>query len=162
MGTGKKPEKPCKTCRGSGRVDGKSAVTIRIPPGIHTGQRLKVTGEGGAGIKRGLSGDLYVSVQVADDSDFLREGDDVRSHITISVPTAILGTTMDVATLHGSVSLRIPEGTQPGDVLRIKGKGMPVLSSSRFGDHYIDIAVEIPRKLSRAERKLLEEWKELE
>jgi molecular chaperone DnaJ len=160
-GTGKKPEKPCRTCKGDGRVEARHTVTVRIPPGIHAGQRLKLTGQGGAGLRSAEAGDLYVHIDVAADDHFLRDGDDIRSAHTVHVTDAILGGDADVETLHGSVTLKIPEGTQPGTVLRIKSKGMPVLSTSRFGDHYVQVDIEIPKRLSRSERKLVEEWREL-
>ena len=100
-------------------------------------------------------------VHVKEDQRFVREGTDVRTTATISAVDAILGTEIDVETLQGFVRLRIPEGTQPNQVFRLKGKGLPLLNSSRMGDHYVTVEVEIPKKLSRGERKLLEEWKKM-
>lgn len=160
-GAGKKPDKPCKTCRGQGRVDGRSEVAVRVPAGIATGQRLKVTGHGAAGPRGAEPGDLYVDITVLDDPEFQRDGDDVRSSVDVHVGDLLLGTEVVVDTLHGPSTVHVAEGTQPGQVLRIKGKGMPVISSSRTGDHYVEVRVVMPKKLSRAERKLLEEWRTL-
>ncbi len=158
-GSGKVPEKACKECTGEGRRAGDVSVTIDIPAGISDGQSLRVRGEGDAGPRGSESGDLYVRISVAPDERFEREGDDIRSEAVISVPDAVLGTEMSVETVHGPVNLKIPAGTQSGQVFRIKNKGMPVLNSSRSGDHYVTVTVEIPAKLSREERKLVEEWR---
>ena len=160
-GAGKKTDKPCKHCKGQGRVDGRDDVVVRVPAGIATGQRLKVTGRGAAGPRGAEPGDLYVDITVLDDPSFIRDGDDVRSMIDVHVGDLLLGVDVVVETLHGPTTVHVPEGTQPGQVLRIKGKGMPVVSTSRHGDHYVAVNVVMPKKLSRAERKLLEEWREL-
>ncbi len=160
-GSGKVPSEPCATCRGEGRVSGRREVTVHVPAGIEDGQTLRIRGEGEAGRRSEAAGDLYATVRVRPDARFERAGTDIRSSMTIHVLDAILGAEKEVETLHGNVTLAIPEGTQPNQVLRIKGKGLPLLSTSRHGDHYVTISVEIPRKLSRAERKLLEEWREM-
>lgn len=160
-GSGKVPEKPCRTCSGEGRVAEDATVTIDIPAGIADGQSLRIRGSGDAARQSGTSGDLYVRIHVEPDQRFVREGDDIRSSVSISVPDAILGTDIPVETVNGAVQLKIPAGTQSGQVFRIKQKGMPVLNTSRFGDHYVTVTVEIPAKLSREERRLLEEWKGL-
>ena len=155
------PEHACKKCDGEGRRREKSQITIDIPAGIDDGQTLRVTGKGEAGHRGAPAGDLFVRIGVTPDPRFIREGADIRSEVLLHVVDAILGAEVPVATVHGDVTLNIPEGTQPGQVLRIKGKGFPVLSSSRMGDHYVTVAVDIPKKLSRAERKLMEEWSKL-
>jgi molecular chaperone DnaJ len=158
-GAGKIPEKPCKKCDGEGRVQENATVTIKIPAGIDHGQTLRIRGEGHAGRRKAASGDLYVHIRIEKDPRFTREGADIHGHAMVHVLDAILGTEISVETLHGNVTLKVPEGTQPGTVLRIKGKGLPVLSSSRHGDHFVEIHVEIPKKLSRSERRILEDWK---
>lgn len=158
-GAGKTPETACKTCDGEGRVASGVTIVVDIPPGIEDGQSVRMRGEGDAGQRGAPSGDLYVHVHVRPHPRFERNGADVRSSHEITAIDAILGTTADVETVHGTVSLKIPEGTQPDAILRIKGKGLPVLNSNRFGDHYITIKVKIPTRLSREERKLLEQWK---
>jgi molecular chaperone DnaJ len=160
-GAGKVPERPCKKCDGEGRVAEKSELTIDIPAGIDDGQTLRIRGQGDTGRLGAAAGDLFVTVHVRSDARFEREGADIRSIHKIPVLTAILGGEATVPTLQGDVTLTIPEGTQPNQVYRLKGKGLPILGSSRMGDHYVTIQVEVPTKLSRAERKVLEEWKEV-
>ncbi|MEI8230525.1 MAG: molecular chaperone DnaJ [Candidatus Peregrinibacteria bacterium] len=158
-GSGKIPEKPCKTCSGQGRAREKHSVTVAIPAGIEDGQTLRVRNEGEAGERGAASGDLFVAVRVRPDKRFERDGSDIRTMETISVTMALLGGERSVDTVHGAVTLTIPAGTQPGQVFRMKGKGLPVLSSSRSGEHYVTVKVEIPSKLGREERRILEEWK---
>ncbi|MBI2523631.1 molecular chaperone DnaJ, partial [Candidatus Peregrinibacteria bacterium] len=160
-GSGKIPETPCRRCRGEGRAVTEREVTVKIPPGIRDGQRLRIRGEGGAGRHDIAAGDLYVTVRVPTDERFRRDGNDIRAENALPLLTAILGGDISVQTLHGEITLRIPEGTQPGQVFRLKGKGLPDLGSSRTGDHYAEMRVEIPKKLSREERRLLEEWQKL-
>lgn len=160
-GSGKIPESPCRHCQGEGRRVVERDVTVKIPPGIRDGQRLRIRSEGGAGRQGTVAGDLYVTVRVLIDERFRREGNDVHAEVSLPLLVAILGGEISVPTLHGDVTLRIPEGTQPEQVFRLKGKGLPDLGSSRMGDHYTEMRVEIPKKLSREERKLLEEWQKL-
>jgi molecular chaperone DnaJ len=160
-GAGKVHERPCRTCGGDGRVRERGSVRIHIPAGVRDGQTLRVRGEGEAGVRGGGIGDLYVIVRIRPDPHFERDGDDIRSTNTIPVTDAILGTEIAVETVHGRVTLKVPAGTQPGQAFRLKGKGMPVLNSSRFGDHYVTVNVEIPTRLNRAEQKLVEEWRKL-
>ncbi len=158
-GSGKIPEKKCSKCDGEGRVSVSKKVTANIPAGISDGQSLKLQGQGEAGRRGTAAGDLYIRIHVRSDPRFEREGDAI--HCTVEIPAldAILGTTLSVPTVHGDVSLKIPEGTQPNQVFRIKGKGMPILSTSRSGDHYVTVQVKVPTRLSKQERKILEEWK---
>ncbi len=160
-GRGQIPEKVCTMCRGEGRVGDSSDLTIDVPAGINDGQTLRISGQGEAGPHGSEPGDLYVHIHVKEDKRFDRKNDDIHSSITLSVVDAILGTQVNVETVQGKVALKIPDGTQPSQIFRIKGKGMPVLNTSRFGDHYVDVHVEVPKKLSRKERKLIEEWKEI-
>lgn len=161
-GSGKVPKHPCTTCSGEGRTMQDDTLTVRIPAGVEHGQTLRVPGGGGAGRRSAPAGDLFVHVRVQHDPRFTREGDDVHSAVRLHVLQAMLGDDIDVDTLHGSVRLKVPEGTQPGQVLRIKGKGLPSLSSGRLGNHHVHVTVDIPTKLSKHERKLLEEWKTLQ
>jgi molecular chaperone DnaJ len=160
-GSGKIPEKKCGTCSGEGRHKGQLDLTIDVPAGIADGQTLRITGQGDAGIRGGTPGDLYVRVYVRPDARFEREEADIKSSVHIPAVDAILGTDLEVETVHGSETIRIPDGMQPGQVFRLKGKGLPVLGTHRHGDHYVTVHVEIPKKLSRDERKLMEEWKKL-
>lgn len=158
-GSGKIPKTPCKNCKGQGRVEKTETLTFAIPAGVHDGQTLRVSGQGGAGRRGEQPGDFYIAVHVREDPRFLREGDDIHTSLALHVLQAILGDEVEVETLHGPVTLKIPEGTQPGQVLRIKGKGLPSLQNGRVGNHDVRIEIEIPKKLSKTERKLLEEWK---
>lgn len=158
-GSGKVPEKTCSTCDGEGRVLSHDDVTVDIPAGIANGQTLRLRGHGEAGRRSAPSGDLYVRIDVQPDVRFTREGDDIHASITITVLQAILGDDISVDTVHGSLALRIPAGTQPGQVFRLKGKGMPSIKGRGQGDHYVTVMLKIPTKLSREERKLFEEWK---
>lgn len=160
-GAGKIHEKPCRACGGDGRTRQRGSVKMHIPAGVQDGQTLRVRGEGEAGIKGSGTGDLYVIVRVRPDPKFERDGDDIRSVADIPVTDALLGTEIPIETVHGSITLKIPAGTQPGQVFRLKGKGMPVLNSSHSGDHYVTVNVEIPSRLSRAEQKLVEEWRKM-
>lgn len=159
-GSGKIPDVKCRVCDGEGRIRRKKTVRISIPAGIQDGQSLRLRGEGQAGRQGAPAGDLYVLINLEPDPTFIRDGDDIRSEQTISVSDAVLGTTIEVQTVHGLVKLAIPAGTQPSQLFRIKGKGMPVLNSSRHGDHYVTVHVEIPKKLSKHEKKLFEELRE--
>ncbi len=159
-GSGKVPKKPCKTCTGEGRVQDKKTVKVHIPAGIDSGQSLRVTGEGEAGKQGSEAGDLFVRIRVQDDPRFRREQDDIYTTLILSVVDATLGNTATVETVHGPVELQVPAGTQPNQILRIKGKGMPVLSSGRHGDHYVTVEIEIPKKLSREEKELYEQLRE--
>jgi len=161
-GNGKVPEEACKSCNGEGRKVTDKDVTIDIPAGIHDGQTLRVRGEGEAGRQGAPAGDLFVHIRVRTDDRFIREGDDIRTSISLPVLDAILGCEAKVQTVHGKVTLKIPAGTQPSHVFKIKGKGLPVLSSSKHGDHYVTVDLEVPKKLSKKEKKLMEEWKKLD
>ena len=158
-GSGKVPEKPCKKCKGEGRVEEKRTLTVRIPAGIAEGQTLRVTGEGEAGRQGAAAGDLLVHVHVESDARFERDGDDIRSSVSVSLVDVVLGSDIDVDTVHGKTTVHVPAGTQPEQILRIKGKGMPIIGTSRHGDHYLTVDVVIPTKLSKEERKLYEELK---
>jgi molecular chaperone DnaJ len=159
QGAGKIPEHPCKKCNGEGAKREKTQLTLDIPAGIDDGQTLRIASQGNAGKLGGPAGDLFVIVQVIPDKRFVRDGTDIRSGISISVVDATLGTEVVVPTVHGSVTLKIPAGTQPGQVMRLKSKGVPQLNSSRLGDHYVTVRIDVPKKLSRQEKKLYEELK---
>jgi molecular chaperone DnaJ len=159
QGSGKVPEKPCGKCRGEGRVQESVSFTVDVPAGIDDGQTLRLRGEGDAGRRGATSGDLYVHVHVTPDKRFEREGEHIRSSVSVPAVDAILGTEISIDTVHGPVVLKIPEGTQSESILRIKGKGLPLLNSSKVGDHYVTVRVNIPTRLSREERRILEEWR---
>ena len=158
-GAGKVSEKPCKTCAGEGRVQGSEEISVEVPAGIDTGQRLRIRGKGEAGRHGAPAGDLYVEIAVKRDSRFERRGDDLLLEIAVPVTDAVLGGEVTMKTFEDPVTLKIPAGTQPNQILRVKGKGMPVLNTSRRGDLYVTVNVEVPARLSRSERKLWEELK---
>ena len=160
-GSGQKPEKACSDCNGNGRRQEKAEIAVSVPAGIHDGQTLRLQGEGNAGERGSGAGDLYVHIRVRSDSRFQRDGDDIRTTISIPVVDAILGTDISIETVHGPVSLTVPAGTQPQQTLRMKNKGLPILSTSRFGDHYVLVNIDIPQKLSKKEKELMEEWRRL-
>jgi len=156
-GTGQVIEEKCSTCHGAGRQQETKKLKITIPPGVDNGTRLRVSGEGDAGIRSGTPGDLYVYLFVESDQEFTREGIDVRSELTVSYLQAILGCSLEVNTVDEKESLTIPAGTQPNTVLILDNKGVPKLGNpvSR-GNHLITIKVNIPSKISSEERELLE------
>lgn len=159
-GVGNVPEKRCEKCRGEGAVRETRSIRVRIPAGIDDGESIRVSGEGEAGTRGGRPGDLFIRVRVESDRRFEREGYDVRSEIRVPMSEAALGTTRLVETLDGEVELKIPPGTQSGDEIRLKGRGIPRLQSSGRGDQYVHVIVETPRKLSRRAKELLEQLKD--
>jgi molecular chaperone DnaJ len=159
-GTGQIVEHPCEACAGAGRVLDERNIDVEIPPGIHDGQRIRLSGEGHAGALGGQSGDVYVLVHVRPHERLVREGDDVYSTIDLTMTEAALGTTAKVPTLEGELELDFEPGTQPGAVQVLKGKGMPVLQGFGRGDHRVLVNVAVPRQLSEEQQQLLERFAE--
>jgi molecular chaperone DnaJ len=159
-GDGKVPKDPCKVCHGRGRKVERPKVTIDIPAGIADGQRVRVGGRGHAGDRGGPAGDLYVLVRVRQDPRFLRDGDDLVTAVDVAAPVAALGTTITVPTVDGETELEIPAGTQPHEVLLIRGAGMPALRGRRTGNLRVVVNVVVPRNLNRQQRELLEQLSE--
>jgi len=149
---------PCRTCSGNGVTQRTQALSIKIPPGVDTGARLKLREEGEAGRNGAPSGDLYVVINVEEHPLFARQENDIICEVPISFPQAALGAEIDVPTLEGKVKMKIPHGTQSGGVFRLKGKGAPDLRSAHRGDQLVRVIVEIPRKLTGRQRELLEEF----
>ena len=157
-GTGSIITKPCATCRGAGRVEKERKLTVRIPAGIATGQRLRLTGEGEAGLAGGPRGDLYVVVHVQDHPFFRRDGNDLHCEVPVNFPTLALGGQIRIPTLDGEEALSISEGTQTGTTMRVRGKGMPdVTGRSGRGDLLVTVRVTTPKKLTKDQKKLLEQ-----
>ena len=156
QGTGKTISKYCEVCHGKGYNSKVVDVEIKIPEGITSGQQLRVNGKGERGDKGGPHGDLYVEINVMPHAYFKRSGNDIHIEIPISVVDATLGTAIDVPTVSGDVSLNIPSGTQPNTKFRMRGKGVKDLRSSRYGDQYVEIKIEIPKKLNKSEKDLYE------
>jgi len=160
-GTGTVVEKYCGSCDGKGVVKRSKKLTVNIPPGVESGNRLRVRGEGDAGPKGGPSGDLYVFLNVLSDPRFKREGMDIYADASVSYLDAILGKTLRVPTVDGEVDLVLPAGTQPGTTLRLEGKGAPKLNNVNLrGSHYVNVKVQIPKTLSSTEKELIAKLKE--
>jgi molecular chaperone DnaJ len=159
-GTGKKIKKKCTKCHGAGHVHKKVELDIKIPAGINSGQRQRVKGKGGIGTKGGPNGDLYIEFIVGTHNHFDRRGNDIYMSIPLSSLDATLGTTIDVPTVYGDVEFKLPSGTQPNQVFRMKNKGVKDLRSSNYGDQYVEIKVEIPKKLSKHEQEFYNKIKE--
>ncbi len=155
-GDGRIAEQPCSTCRGAGAVQSERTLQVDVPAGIADGQRIRITGRGHAGERGGPPGDLYVLVRVLADERFLRDGEDLVTVIDVPAPRAALGTTVQVPTLDGDVPLDIPAGTQPGETMTLRGRGLPPLRRGRTGDLRVVVNVAVPRRLSREQRDLLE------
>ena len=154
-GTGSVIAKPCTTCKGAGRVQKERKLTVRIPAGIATGQRMRLTGEGEAGGAGGPHGDLYVVIHVQDHPFFQREGNDLYCEIPLNFTTLALGGEITIPTLDGSEPFKIPEGTQTGASFRIRAKGMPDVSGRGRGDLIVTVSVITPKKLTKEQKKLL-------
>jgi len=157
-GHGRIIEKPCRECGGGGSVRKIRRIHVRIPAGVDTGSKLRIAGEGEAGMRGGPPGDLYVFIHVKTHPMFERQKDDLRCEFTLSFVQAALGDEIKVPTLDGESALRIPEGTQTGSVFRIKGKGMPRLRGHSRGDLHIHITVATPTNLNPQQKELLAEF----
>ena len=157
-GAGVRIEKPCRRCSGEGRVNASTKIKVRIPAGVDTGSKLRSAGNGEAGAMGGPAGDLYIVLHVADHDVFERQGDDLFCEIPIKFTLATLGGTIQVPTLFGRATLKIPLATQSGTTFRLKGKGMPNLRGGYSGDQLIRVHVEVPTSLSSEQRKKLEEF----
>jgi molecular chaperone DnaJ len=157
-GVGEVVETPCEDCSGTGRLTEQRELEVEIPPGIHDGQRIRVSGEGHAGLLGGRSGDVYVLVEVRPDPRFVREGNDIVSAVDLTMTQAALGATVPVETLAGEQELEFGPGTQPGEVRVLRGQGMPVLQGRGQGDHRVLVNVAIPAHLTDEQRGLLAEF----
>jgi molecular chaperone DnaJ len=156
-GDGRVPETPCERCEGRGRVVRRRSVAVDVPAGIADGQRIRLSGHGHAGERGGPAGDLYVRVRVRPDERFVRDGDDLVTVIDVSPPQAALGAELHVPSLDGDQRVELPAATQPGEIVRVRGQGMPVLRRpGRRGDLRVVINVVTPRRLSREQRDLME------
>jgi molecular chaperone DnaJ len=157
-GSGRIVETPCTACDGAGRVVEERTLEVTIPPGIHDGQQIRISGGGHAGLLGGRAGDVYVRVRVTPDPRFVREGDDVFSTVDLTVTQAALGATLQTDTIDGPVELEFDPGTQPGEVRVLRGRGMPVLQGFGRGSHRVLVNVVVPRRLTEEQRRLLEEF----
>ncbi len=157
-GTGKVISSPCKTCHGKGRVEKVRKIEVRIPAGVDNGHRLRVEGEGEAGEHGSHSGDLYLAIRVSPHKFFDRRGNDIYAEIPVSFPTAAMGGEIEVPTLEGNATLKIPPGTQSNTTFRMSGKGLPDLETGDRGAENIKVIVAVPEKLSKKQHDLLNEF----
>jgi molecular chaperone DnaJ len=162
QGRGQVIEQPCPTCSGSCRVTRSRTLAVNIPPGVEDGTRIRLAGEGEAGVRGGPSGDLYIFLSLAAHAFFQRDGADLHCRVPVSMVTAALGGEFELPTIDGSNSrVKIPPGTQSGRRFRLSGKGMPVLRSKQSGDMYVQVMVETPQNLTKRQRELLMEFEQL-
>jgi molecular chaperone DnaJ len=159
QGRGEIIQNPCPSCSGMGRVTRERMLSVNIPPGVEDGTRIRLGGEGEAGIRSGPPGDLYIFLSVAPDEIFQRDGADLFCKVPITITTAALGGQLEVPTIDGGrARVKIPEGTETGKQFRLKGKGMPVLRSTLTGDLYVQVEIETPQNLTRKQKDLLKEF----
>lgn len=161
-GAGRVIKDPCANCKGAGRVEREKQMEVKIPAGVETGSRLRVSGEGESGTQGGAPGDLYVVIHVAAHEQFERQGNNLYEAVPITFAQAALGAEITVKTLDGDVTHKIPMGTQTGTVFRLRGKGMPTLGGRGRGDLFVSVTVMTPTSLTREQRKLLEQLAEVE
>jgi len=155
-GKGKSYKKRCNSCNGTGKIREHQSVEVKVPSGVDSGNRLRLSGKGGAGINGGPNGDLYIEFIVSDHEFYVRDDDDIYIEVPITITEAVLGTKKEVPTLHGNVNLTIPAGSESGDKHRIKGKGVHNDYTHHKGDMYIVLKIVTPKKLSKEQKKLLE------
>jgi molecular chaperone DnaJ len=158
-GLGRVIEKPCRVCGGQGRVHKEKTLSVNIPAGVEDGNRVRLTGEGEAGMRGGPAGDLYIFLSVAPHPLFKREANHIHCRVPLSMITATLGGTIEVPTLDGGrAKVQVPAGAQTGRQFRLRGKGMSVLNSASRGDMYVQVVVETPVNLTKRQKELLEEF----
>ncbi len=159
-GTGEVVDKPCKTCRGEGRIVNEKTLAVNVPAGVDEGTRIRLAGEGEAGLRGGPAGDLYIFISIAPHEIFQRDGANVYCHVPISMITATLGGAVEVPTVEGTrARVSIPAGTQSGEQFRLRGKGMTQIRSQIRGDMIIEVTVETPTNLSAKQKQILEEFR---
>ena len=161
-GTGNSFEKKCTKCRGTGKVKNNKTITVTVPAGIDTDNRLRLQGKGEVGQNGGRNGDLYIEFTVRDHEYYKRVDDDIYLEVPLTITDAVLGCKKEIPTLYGNVFLTIPEGTQNGDKLRLRSKGIENVNSKRKGDMYVITKVIIPEKINREQRKLFEQLQDTE
>ena len=161
-GMGQTIKNPCKTCHGAGRVEKERSLSVNIPAGVETGTRIRLAGEGEAGMRGGPTGDLYIFIEVTEHRLFQRDGTNLYCRVPVSMVDASLGGDIEVPTIDGGRSrVKIPEGSQPGRQMRLRGKGMPALRGGNHGDMFIELSVETPVKLTSKQKELLREFDKL-
>ena len=161
-GMGQTIKNPCQTCHGQGRVQKEKSLSVNIPAGVETGTRIRLAGEGEAGMRGGPTGDLYIFIEVNDHALFERDNTNLYCRVPVSIATAALGGEIEVPTIDGGRSrVKVPEGSQSGRQMRLRGKGMPALRGGGVGDMFIELAVETPVKLTARQREILKEFDQL-
>jgi molecular chaperone DnaJ len=161
-GMGQTIKDPCTVCHGQGRVEKEKSLSVNIPAGVETGTRIRLAGEGEAGMRGGPTGDLYIFIEVGDHALFERDGSNLFCRVPVSIATAALGGEIEVPTIDGGRSrVKVPEGSQSGRQMRLRGKGMPALRSAARGDMFIELVVETPVKLTSRQREILKEFDQL-
>jgi molecular chaperone DnaJ len=161
-GEGRIVKNPCRTCGGTGVVKKQKRVSLHVPPGVDTGSRLRLRGEGAEGERGGPSGDLYVIIYVDPHEFFERQGDDIICRVPIAFATAALGGEIEVPTLNGAKKIQIPKGTQSGEIFKLRGEGISHLQKRGRGDQIIQVAVQVPKKLTKKQEELLRDFAALE
>ena len=161
QGAGRVVDKPCKPCHGAGRLEKNSKIKLRIPAGVDTGARLRSSGNGASGLRGGPPGDLYVVLHIKPHDIFQRDGDDLLCEVPLSIVQATLGAELEVPTLNGNATIKVPPGTQPGALFRLKGKGVKNLQGYGHGDLHVRINIEVPTQLTGAQKAKLLEFAEL-
>ena len=162
QGRGQMIDSPCPSCSGQGRVQKERSLSVNIPPGVEDGTRIRLAGEGEAGIQGGPAGDLYIFLSLASHQFFQRDGADLHCRVPVSMVSAAIGGEFEVPTIEqGKTKVKIPAGTQSGRRFRIAGKGMPVLRSRQMGDMYVQVVVETPQNLTKKQKELLAEFEKL-
>jgi molecular chaperone DnaJ len=162
QGRGQVIESPCGSCAGSGRVMRERTLSVNIPAGVEDGTRIRLAGEGEAGVRGGPPGDLYIFLSIGAHPFFQRDGADLHCRVPVSLVTAALGGEFEVPTIDGgNTRVKVPEGMQTGRRFRLQGKGMPVLRVRQSGDMYVQVVVETPQKLTKKQRELLAEFDHL-
>ncbi len=161
-GLGQTIKNPCKTCQGAGRVEKEKTLSVNIPAGVETGTRIRLAGEGEAGLRGGPTGDLYIFLEVREHAIFQRDGADLHCRVPVSMTTAAMGGDIEVPTIDGGrARVRIPEGSQTGRQMRLRGKGMPVLRTKDVGDLFLELVVETPVNLTSRQKELLREFEKV-
>ena len=162
QGRGQMIETPCASCSGQGRVQKERTLSVNIPPGVEDGTRIRLAGEGEAGVQGGPAGDLYIFLSLASHKFFQRDGADLHCRVPVSMVTAAMGGEFEVPTIdQGKTKVKVPSGTQSGRRFRVASKGMPVLRSRQMGDMYVQVVVETPQNLTKKQKELLAEFEKL-
>ena len=157
-GRGFTVSKACRTCEGNGRKPLNDTLKVKVPAGVATGQKLKLSGKGNAPPQPGVTGDLLVIINIADHPLFRRRGNDLMVDLPVSFPTLALGGTVEVPTLDGTTTIQIPAGSPPGKILRLAGRGLPAVSKAKRGDLHLQLRLELPTELTQAQRAELKRW----